>query len=172
MLSLLDNIGIQGRASTYGVVSYVTPYITHNGTKGGPPFAYSDHIIDQCHARAVGENKTAQFDMTRFFNAQVAPSIIRQLEVFRMNWGIPRYIYTRGVRTLSPNACLKRVRTHGEVAADGRGDGSPFTKRSIIQLYGDRLRHVSFATAPMGPHPMAPPSSWAGSSWGYLDTIT
>ena len=39
LLALLANVDIQGCASKYGVVSYVTPYITHRGSKGGSPFA-------------------------------------------------------------------------------------------------------------------------------------
>ena len=135
--SLLDNMDIQGCASKYGVVSYVTPYITHHGTKGGAPFAYSEHILGQCLARSVEGNKTAQFGMTRFSNAQVAPSIISQLEVRHVNWGIPRYIHPRPIRALSLNSRLKRARTPDEIAADGRGDGAPFAKRSAIQLYED-----------------------------------
>ena len=103
--------------------------------------------------------------MARFLNALAPPSIISQLEACRANWGIPRYVYPRWVRALSLNSCLKRARTHEEMPADGRGEGAPCTKRSIIQLYGYRLRHVSVTTAPMGPHPWAPPSSWKESSW-------
>ena len=81
-----------------------------------------------------------------------------------MNWGIPRYLYSRAIRTLSPNTSLKRGRTPEEIADDGRGDGSPFTKRSTIQRYGDRLRHFSGAAAPVGPHPWASPNSWGWNS--------
>lgn len=62
----------------------MTPYITHRGTKGFTPFARPDHILDAWRGRRGGY-KASRFDITRFFNSQLAPSIISHLEVCRVN---------------------------------------------------------------------------------------
>ena len=87
MISLLANMDIHDYAPKYGSVSYVTPYITYRDTKGRCPFAYPENSPDQSGARALGGNKSAQFDATRFFNPQEGHSVKIKLDVLQVNWG-------------------------------------------------------------------------------------
>ena len=95
MSTLLANMDIQGCTSKYGVVSYMTKYITHHGAKKGSPQVAAEKELDACLTRAQEEGKGARLGITRWFNAQVAPGILTQLEVCHVNWGFERYLHSR-----------------------------------------------------------------------------
>ena len=163
-LSLLGNVDIQGCTSKYGVLSYVTPYITHHGSKGGSPFAQAGNMLDLCISRTAEENKSSRLDISRFFNAQVAPTIISQLEVCHTNWNIPRHLYSRSFKVLAMKSPLRRVRTPAEVAESIRRGNTDVTNKTALHWYESRFA-VSPADAPTGPHPWAPEGSWTVDSW-------
>ena len=76
---------IQGCTSKYGVTSYVTKYIAHRGAQSGPPQIVAGKEPGNCLTRASEEGKGAMVGINRRFNAQVAPGLLTQLEVCRVN---------------------------------------------------------------------------------------
>ena len=150
LLALLANMDIHGRASKYGSISYFTPYITHHGPKGGSPFAQAENMLDQCIARTADEKKSSRLSISRFFNAQVAPTIISQLEACHMNWNIPRHLYSRAFKTLAMKNSIRRVRTPAEVADALLRGNAYVTNRTSIHWYESRFA-TSASEVPTGP---------------------
>ena len=94
-MDLIENMDIHGRTSKYGLVSYMTKYITHHGAKSGPPQVAAEKESGACLSRAKDEGEGPRLGITRRSDAHVAPGVLTQLEVCRANWGFERYLSSR-----------------------------------------------------------------------------
>ena len=89
LLTIIENMDIQGCASKYGAVSYVTKYTTHNGAQSGPPQVAAEKELDACLARAQDEGTGPTLGIIRRFDAQVAPGVLTQFAV-RTSTGVSK----------------------------------------------------------------------------------
>ena len=157
MLTLLANMDIQGCTSKHGVVSYMTKYITHHGAKNGSPQVAAEKELDACLSRAQDEGKGPRLGITRWFNAQVAPGILTQLEACRVNWGFERYLSSRDFFALRLKDDANGVKTPGDVAAAAAaGEDISILRSSLLQRYESRCaRNLPPASRPT-------PVPWGG----------
>ena len=82
--------------------------------------------------------------ITRRSNAQVAPGVLTQLEVFRAKWGFRRYLSPRAFFALRLNDETMGVKTPGEVAAAAAaGEDVSIMRISLLRRYETRrMRHL------------------------------
>ena len=130
---------IQGCTSKYGVTSYVTKYITHHGAKSGSPIVEVEKQLDACMTRAADQGHGPRMAYTRWFNSQVAPGVLCQLEVCRVNWGLKRYLRSRKFSELNLKSDLKRVRPQADVSKSlAEGRKVRMVSESVIERYETR----------------------------------
>ena len=138
LVAPLANIDIQAVTSRFAVVQYVTKYMTKTGK--GTLLGQAEQAFDDALGRALENGKGVMAAVVRFFNQQVAPRAISQLEVHHILWGFPPYLASRSFTRLSLNVELKRLRTAGEMlrGAGGEDDGRPLTRMSALEQYENR----------------------------------
>ena len=170
ILSLLSNMDIQGCASKYGVTSYVTKYITRHGAKSGSPQFAADRELDICLARPKEDGKGERYGVNKWFNSQVAPGVLTQLEVCRVNWGFPRYISPMKFYYIYLKSDLKAVRKPADVAAEiARGGRWPALRLSLIELHETRCERIPLTDQVMRSRPFRPSSLGGGVPfWGWI----
>ena len=106
LLALLANMDIQAVTSRYAVIEYITKYMTKTGK--GTLFSQAEEDFDEALQAASEQGKGVMAAVAKFFNKQVAPRAISQLEVHHILWRFPPFISSRGFTRLSLNVELKK----------------------------------------------------------------
>lgn len=160
-VALLANLDIQAVTSRYAVVQYVTKYMTKVGK--GTLLAQAEECFDEMLAKAAGEGKGIGTAIAKFFNMQVAPRAISQLEVHHILWHFPPYLSSRGFTRISLNTELKKLKRPGEVRPkmDQDDEDATLTKQSVL----DRYEHRGKELPPKGPHPISGERFDSSDAW-------
>ena len=133
--ALLANLDIQGVTGRFAVVQYVTKYMTKTGK--GTLLGQAEETFDEALAKAAEEGKGVMSAVAEFFNKQVAPRAISQLEVHHILWTFQPYLASRGFARLALNTELRKLRGPSQVAAqypEAEGEVE-LTHKSALQHY-------------------------------------
>ena len=145
-VALMANMDCQAVCSKYAVVEYITKYMTKAGK--GTIISQAEQAFDDILAGAIADNKGVGSALARFFNTQVAPKAISQLEVHHILWGFPPYLASRAFTRMSLRTELKKLKTPEEMAWDP--EDKTLTKLSALGKYEDRGAELP----PKSPHPI------------------
>ena len=159
--SLAANMDIMGRTSKYGVISYVTKYITRRGVKSGSPHVAAEKEREARLARAAEKGKGPMSWVSRWFKSAVAPGVISQIDVWRVNWGCPIYLSSRSFYALATKSELKAARGPSEVAdAISSDQGGHCLRKTPMDRYEARGERA----ADGGPCRRPPIPRWGGGA--------
>ena len=119
-------------------------------------------------ARAADEGRGPRLAYTRWFNSQVAPGVLCQLEVCRANWDFKRYLRSRKFFRLNLKSDLKKVLPRAAVARSlAAGRNGKMVSESVIDQYETRgARNIP---PPAGPNPLFACDTWTPELWGGVD---
>jgi len=121
ILALLANMDIQAITSKWGVVEYVTKYVTKTcGSSKGSTLKVSEQQFDAALEKAKEGGKGIMSAMATMFNSQVSPALISQLEVSHMLWQMPTALASRTFAPIALKSDLRVVGAPEEVQRTGR----------------------------------------------------
>ena len=167
LLALLANMDVQAVTNRFAVVQYITKYMTKTGQ--GSLLGQAEQAFDEVLAAAVDSGKGVVSAMVGFFNRQVAPRAISQLEVHHHLWKFPASMSSRSFTRLTLSSELRKLREPSHVALNSDGEAR-LTRMSNLERYQERGKE----RMPREPHPFtqevfAEQAAWAtwcqGASW-------
>ncbi len=119
ILALLANMDIQAITTKWGVAEYITKYITKfTGAATGTPMQMAERAFDDALEKAQTAGKGALSAVAKFYNSQVAPGLISQLEVSHYLWDFPSFLCSRHITALKIDSEVRLLRDPEQIRQD------------------------------------------------------
>ena len=107
MLATNSNMDFQATTTKFGVIEYMTKYMTKSGQ--GNLLTVMEHSFTKCVERAIEEQKGFKSAAAKFFNLAAIQDVKSQLETMHLSFQLPRYICSRSFRRLAARSEVKKV---------------------------------------------------------------
>jgi hypothetical protein len=142
-LATLANMDFQATTTKFGVVEYMTKYMTKAGQ--GSLLQIMEHSFSLCMERARDAGQQAGAAILKWFNLQSTADVKSQLETLHLAFRLPRFLSSRSFRRLAIRTESKRLKTPKELGPAGDVDVSLYG-RSQADVYLSR-GDLSFPSA-------------------------
>ena len=150
-LATLANMDFQATTTKFGVIEYMTKYMTKAGQ--GSLLHVMEHSFSLCMEKAREHEQGAGAAILKWFNLQSITDVKSQLEAMHLSFQLPRYLATREFRRLAVRSEVKRLVSSAAVATASSLDG-PLLTRSAVDVYLSRTDFEEPSTAHLHePHP-------------------
>ena len=108
-LAMLSNMDFQATTTKFGVIEYMTKYMTKSGQ--GNMVHVMEHSFTACLEKAREMEKGVGSATLKWFNLQSIAEAKSQLETMHLAFELPRFLATRSFTRLSTRTEMKRVKT-------------------------------------------------------------
>ena len=114
MLATQSNMDFQAVTSKYGVVEYLTKYLTKSGQ--GSLIGIMEKAFDRCMSKAQEEGKGAKSAIAKFFNLAATQEVKTQGETMHLLFDLPRHLSSRSsFKRLSTRSLARKLKTADQV---------------------------------------------------------
>ena len=157
LLATQSNMDFQAVTSKYGVVEYLTKYLTKSGQ--GSLIGIMEKAFERCMSKAEDEGKGAKSAIAKFFNLAATQEVKTQGETMHLLFELPRWLSSRtSFKRLSTRSEARRLKTGEEVDAKDAKILHP----SAASMYSNRLAKFELpaANALLEMHPACENPLW------------
>ena len=131
-LATLANMDFQATITKFGVIEYMTKYMTKSGQ--GSLLGVMEHSFSLCMEKAREHQQGAGAAILRWFNMQSTTDVKSQLETMHLAFRLPRFLSSRTFKRLAIRSEVKKLITKDAVLEAGSmNDG--LTSSTPAELY-------------------------------------
>jgi DNA replication protein DnaC len=142
MLATLSNMDFQATTTKFGVVEYMTKYMTKSGQ--GSLLNVMENSFAKCLEKARAEEKGIKSAAAKFFNTAAVQEPKTQLEVMHLAFGFPRFLCSRKSRRLSTHSNAQKLPDPKDVTEKMRDTGVIISgSKTIVYLERHKFEKAS-----------------------------
>ena len=153
MLATNSNMDWQATTTKFGVIEYMTKYMTKSGQ--GSLLSVMEHSFAKCMEKAIEEEKGFKSAAAKFFNLAAIQDVKSQLETMHLCFQLPRFLCSRSFRRLATRSEVRKIMRGNDVTEQSCAKGS-CTFESALEVYISRCQlQAPKAKTMMSKHPVS-----------------